>query len=67
GTSVTATEVDGAGGMSGAPSDDTGDGRPGDRFGARVPDVTAEVVITGGALHGDARLAVTARTSGAVT
>lgn len=67
GTSVTATEVDGAGGMSGAPSDATGDDRPGNRFGARVPDVTAEVVSTGGAQHGDARLAVTARTSGAVT
>ncbi|WP_406117578.1 BACON domain-containing protein [Streptomyces anulatus] len=67
GTSVTATEVDGAGGMSGAPSDGTGDDRPGNRFGARVPDVTAEVVSTGGAQHGDARLAVTARTSGAVT
>ncbi|WP_412104431.1 BACON domain-containing protein [Streptomyces anulatus] len=67
GTSVTATEVDGAGGMSGAPSDGTGDDRPGNRFGTRVPDVTAEVVSTGGAQHGDARLAVTARTSGAVT
>ncbi|WP_169808536.1 BACON domain-containing protein [Streptomyces anulatus] len=67
GTSVTATEVDGADGMSGAPSDATGDDRPGNRFGARVPDVTAEVVSTGGAQHGDARLAVTARTSGAVT
>ncbi|EHM25555.1 putative alanine-rich protein [Streptomyces sp. W007] len=73
GTAVTATEVDGAGGMSGDPYDDTddtgntGDGRPGNRFGARVPDVTAEVVSTGGARHGDARLAVTARTSGAVT
>ncbi|CAM5610631.1 hypothetical protein SBADM41S_11899 [Streptomyces badius] len=70
GTSVTATEVDGAGGMSGDPHssyENTGHGRPGDRFGARVPDVTAEVVSTGGARHGDARLAVTARTSGAVT
>ncbi|MBK3620197.1 hypothetical protein JHN50_37385, partial [Streptomyces sp. MBT98] len=69
GTSVTATEVDGAGGMSGDPYDpeNTGHGRPGDRFGARVPDVTAEVVSTGGAQHGDARLTVTARTSGAVT
>ncbi|MBK3534530.1 hypothetical protein JHN48_34220, partial [Streptomyces sp. MBT72] len=69
GTSVTATEVDGAGGMSGDPYDpeNTGHGRPGNRFGARVPDVTAEVVSTGGAQHGDARLTVTARTSGAVT
>ncbi|MDX5578502.1 BACON domain-containing protein, partial [Streptomyces sp. ID01-9D] len=70
GTSVTATEVDGAGGMSGdpySPYENTGHGSPGDRFGARVPDVTAEVVSTGGAQQGDARLAVTARTSGAVT
>ncbi|NEB57747.1 BACON domain-containing protein, partial [Streptomyces griseus] len=67
GTSVTATEVDGAGGMSGAPSDDTGDGSPGNRFGARVPDITAEVVSTGGVPSGDARLTVTARSSGAVT
>ncbi|MFI7292190.1 hypothetical protein ACIBRY_37025 [Streptomyces anulatus] len=67
GTSVTATEADGAGGTSGYPYNDTDDGRPGNRFGARVPDVTAEVVSTGGAQHGDARLAVTARTSGAVT
>lgn len=71
GASVAATEVDGAGGMGGSPNDDDGgdggDGRPGNRFGVRVPDVTAEVVSTGGAPHGDARLAVSARTSGAVT
>lgn len=70
GTAVTATEVDGSRRYERRPSDDTGntgDGRPGNRFGARVPDVTAEVVSTGGVRHGDARLAVTARTSGAVT
>ncbi|WP_143672919.1 BACON domain-containing protein, partial [Streptomyces sp. b94] len=66
GSSVTATEVDGAGGMDGDPSENGG-GPPGDRFGARVPDVSAEVVSVGGARHGDARLTVTARTSGAVT
>nr|WP_030593259.1 hypothetical protein [Streptomyces anulatus] len=70
GTPVTATEVEDAGDMSGdpyVPYENTGHGRPGDRFGARVPDVTAEVVSTGGAQQGDARVTVTARTSGAVT
>ncbi|WP_449343295.1 BACON domain-containing protein [Streptomyces sp. C11-1] len=67
GTSVTATEVDGAGGMSGDPYEAAGNARPGDRFGARVPDVTAEVISVGGAQQRDARLEVTARTSGAVT
>ncbi|MEV1049002.1 hypothetical protein [Streptomyces sp. NPDC049916] len=66
-SSVTATEVDGAGGMSGDPYEKTGSARPGDRFGARVPDVTAEVISIGGAQQGDGRLAVAARTSGAVT
>uniref|UniRef100_UPI000CD59652 BACON domain-containing protein n=1 Tax=Streptomyces sp. SM11 TaxID=565557 RepID=UPI000CD59652 len=70
GTSVTATEVEDAAGMSGdpyAPYENAGNGRPGGRLGARVPDVTAEVVGTGGAQQGDARMTVTARTSGAVT
>ncbi|WP_307668293.1 hypothetical protein [Streptomyces sp. V2I9] len=66
GTTVTATEVDGASGMNGDPSEN-GDSPPGDRFGARVPDVSAEVVSVGGTRHGDAGLTVTARTSGAVT
>ncbi|MER7699898.1 hypothetical protein [Streptomyces sp. NPDC096095] len=70
GSSVSAPEVDGAGGTSGAPYapyENTGNGRPGDRLGARVPDVTAEVVSTGGARRGEGRLTVRARTSGAVT
>lgn len=70
GTSVTATEIDGAGDMSGdphAPYENAGNARAGDRHGARVPDVKAEVVSTGGDRQGDARLAVTARTSGAIT
>ncbi|MFH9609851.1 hypothetical protein [Streptomyces sp. NPDC017448] len=66
GRTVTATEVDGAGGMDGDPSE-TGGSPPGDRFGARTPDVSAEVVSVGGARHGGARLTVTARTSGTVT
>ncbi|WP_228993000.1 hypothetical protein [Streptomyces sp. DH8] len=66
GRTVTATEVDGAGGMDGDPSE-TGGSPPGDRFGARTPDVSAEVVSVGGARHGGTRLTVTARTSGTVT
>ncbi|TVP38308.1 hypothetical protein A3L22_21635 [Streptomyces griseus subsp. griseus] len=65
GTTVTATEVDGAGGMDGDPAKNGAP--PGDRFGARAPDVSAEVVSVGGARHGGTRLTVTARTSGTVT
>ncbi|WP_326678012.1 BACON domain-containing protein [Streptomyces sp. NBC_01237] len=74
GSSVTATEMDGRGGMDGAPYDryeNAGNARPGKkgRFpdGARVPGVTAEVISTGDGQHGPGRLAVTARSSGDVT
>ncbi|MCX4676340.1 hypothetical protein OG413_13665 [Streptomyces sp. NBC_01433] len=76
GSSVTATETDGRGGTDGAPHDryeNAGNARPGGRFGdrftdgARVQDVTAEVISTGDGQHGPGRLAVTARSSGDVT
>ncbi|GAA3014978.1 hypothetical protein GCM10010447_50830 [Streptomyces fulvorobeus] len=73
GSSVTATERDGAGGSWGNtydPYENAGNARPGenDRFrpGARTPDVSAEVISAGGR-HGPGDLAVTARTSGDLT
>ncbi|MFE7482390.1 hypothetical protein [Streptomyces sp. NPDC057552] len=70
GSKVTATEIDGAGEMSGdpgAPYEKAGSARPGDRRGVHSPDVTAEVVSTGGDREGAGRLTVTARTTGALT
>ncbi|WP_457810836.1 BACON domain-containing protein [Streptomyces microflavus] len=70
GSKVTATEIEGAGEHSddpGAPYEKAGNARPGDRRGVHSPDVTAEVVSTGGDRESAGRLAVTARTSGALT
>ncbi|MGY3680725.1 BACON domain-containing protein [Streptomyces sp. TE33382] len=78
GSTVTATELDDTGGMEGTPYDhyeNAGNARPGDqgRFGDRPkdgsgsPDVTAEVISSGGGRHGPGGLDVTARTSGDVT
>ncbi|MFJ5735922.1 hypothetical protein ACIQD4_10165 [Streptomyces microflavus] len=70
GSKVTATEIEGAGEHSDDPGtfyEKAGNARPGDRRGVHSPDVTAEVVSTGGDREGAGRLAVTARTSGALT
>lgn len=73
GASVAATERDGGSGLEGEAYDhyeNAGNARPGKngRFspGDRVPDVSAEVISTGGR-HGPGNLAVTARTSGDLT
>ncbi|WP_433399304.1 BACON domain-containing protein [Streptomyces sp. CA-146814] len=70
GSKVTATEIEGAGEHSDDPGtayEKTGNARPGDRRGVHSPDVTAEVVSTGGDRESAGRLTVTARTSGALT
>ncbi|QNE76673.1 hypothetical protein F0344_20425 [Streptomyces finlayi] len=73
GSSVAATERDGAGGLEGEAYDqyeNAGNARPdkNGRFtpGARTPDVSAEVISADGR-HGPGSLAVTARTSGDLT
>ncbi|MFJ9637434.1 hypothetical protein [Streptomyces sp. NPDC101178] len=70
GSKVTATELEGAEEHSDDPGtsyEKTGNARPGDRRGVHSPDVTAEVVSTGGDRESAGRLTVTARTSGALT
>ncbi|MGA5043290.1 BACON domain-containing protein [Streptomyces arboris] len=70
GSKVTATEIEGAeeaGDDPGTPYEKTGNARPGDRHGVRTPDVTAEVVSTGGDRESAGRLTVAVRTSGALT
>ncbi|MFD3976494.1 hypothetical protein [Streptomyces cyaneofuscatus] len=70
GSKVTATEIEGAGEHSDDPGsayEKAGNARPGDRRGVHSPDVTAEVVPTGGDRESAGRLTVTARTSGALT
>lgn len=70
GSKVTATEIEDAGELSedpGTPYEKAGSARPGDRRGVHSPDVTAEVVSTGGDRESAGRLTVTARTSGALT
>ncbi|MFC9177251.1 hypothetical protein [Streptomyces sp. NPDC057107] len=70
GSKITATEIEGAGEISGdpgAPHEKAGSARSGDRRGIHSPDVTAEVISTGGDREGEGRLTVTARTSGALT
>ncbi|MEU0159417.1 hypothetical protein ABZ154_11410 [Streptomyces sp. NPDC006261] len=70
GSRVTATEIEGAGERSddpGTPYEKTGNARPGDRRGVPIPDVTAEVVSTGGDRESTGRLKVTVRTSGTLT
>ncbi|MEW1626683.1 hypothetical protein AB0387_04510 [Streptomyces sp. NPDC089173] len=70
GSKVTATEIEGTGELSedpGTPYEKAGSARPGDRRGVHSPDVTAEVVSTGGDRESAGRLTVTARTSGALT
>ncbi|MGP3634370.1 BACON domain-containing protein [Streptomyces sp. 24-1644] len=73
GSTVAATERDGAGGLEGEAYDhyeNAGNARPdkNGRFtpGARTPDVSAEVISTGGR-RGPGSLAVTARTAGDLT
>ncbi|OKJ22268.1 hypothetical protein AMK21_04045 [Streptomyces sp. CB00316] len=70
GSKVTATEIEGAGERSEAPGtsyEKAGNARPGDRRGVHSPDVTAEVVSTGGDRESAGRLTVAVRTSGALT
>lgn len=70
GSKVTATEIEGAGERTDDPGtayEKAGSTRPGDRRGVHPPDVTAEVVPTGGDREGAGRLTVAVRTSGALT
>ncbi|MFI5724510.1 hypothetical protein ACIBB9_17170 [Streptomyces cyaneofuscatus] len=70
GSKVTATEIEGAGERSDDPGtayEKAGNTRPGDRRGVHPPDVTAEVVPTGGDRESAGRLTVAVRTSGALT
>ncbi|WP_435842212.1 BACON domain-containing protein [Streptomyces cyaneofuscatus] len=70
GSKVTATEIEGAGERSDDPGtayEKAGNTRPGDRRGVHPPDITAEVVPTGGDREGAGRLTVAVRTSGALT
>ncbi|MEV4880890.1 hypothetical protein AB0K72_33055 [Streptomyces cyaneofuscatus] len=70
GSKITATEIEGAEERNddpGTPYEKAGNARPGDRRGVHSPDVTAEVVPTGGDREGAGRLTVAVRTSGALT
>ncbi|MEU0355491.1 hypothetical protein ABZ175_09375 [Streptomyces cyaneofuscatus] len=70
GSKVTATEIEGAGERSDDPGtsyEKAGSTRPGDRRGVHPPDVTAEVVPSGGDREGAGRLTVAVRTSGPLT
>ncbi|MFI8357120.1 hypothetical protein ACIGAO_28310 [Streptomyces cyaneofuscatus] len=70
GSKVTATEIEGAGERTDDPGtayEKAGNTRPGDRRGIHPPDVTAEVVPSGGDREGAGRLTVAVRTSGALT
>ncbi|MFF2537055.1 hypothetical protein ACFVTQ_22465 [Streptomyces cyaneofuscatus] len=70
GSKVTATEIEGAGERTDDPGtayEKAGNTRPGDRRGVHPPDITAEVVPSGGDREGAGRLTVAVRTSGALT